>query len=139
MSHKTVTLVKAGDQTLAIADCTRILSPYEIRMMSGTIIRATHLGTPILDLSQLAAFKPSFGNTGILTSNEYGLLVDEVIGQFQIESQTMLPEFVANLEGNISSAIVTTKAGKFPLVDMEAILKSHSKQIDKEISGRRLT
>jgi hypothetical protein len=139
MSHKTVTLVKVGNQTLAVDNCTRILSSYEFRMIPGTIIRATHFGTSILDLSQLATGKPSLGNAGILTSNEFGFLVDEVIGQFQIESQTALPDFVTNLEGIISSAIVTTKAGKFPLVDIEAIYKLHTKQIAQEVSVRRLS
>lgn len=137
MSHSQTTLVKVVGHILAIPNCTRVLSLYEYRIVPGAIVRATHLGTPMLDLGTLAFGEASSAKTGVATNSKFSFLVDEVIGEFEIENISSLPEFASRLEGNISSAIVTTKKGKFALIDLDAIARTNSIQIENELSNRR--
>lgn len=137
MSHNRITLVRVDSHLLALKDCTRILSSYEFRNVPGSLVRATHLGTPMLDLGMLAFGKASTAKTGIVTNSNFSLLVDEVIGEFEVEHISNLPEFASRLEGNIASAIVTTKKGKYALLDFDAITRINSKKIENELSNRR--
>lgn len=137
MSHNQITLVKVDSHLLAIPDCTRILSSYEYRIVPGSLVRATHLGAPMLDLGVLAFGKASTAKTGIVTNSNFSLLVDEAIGEFEVEHISNLPEFASHLEGNIASGIVTTKKGKYALLDFDAIARIFSKQVENELSNRR--
>lgn len=137
MSHNKITLVKVDSHLLAIPDCTRILSSYEYRVVPGSLVRATHLGAPMLDLGMLAFGKQSSARTGIATNSKFSFLVDEVIGELEVEHISNLPEFANQLEGNIASGIVTTKKGKYALLNFDAIVRIFSKQIENELSNRR--
>lgn len=92
-----------------------------MRFTNDNLIRAIHVGEPIIDLGTLVDRSPSSGKIGVLFKNGFGILADDVT---EFEEQVTVEEIdplVLKLKGNITKAIGKINSKLIPIASFESI------------------
>ncbi len=133
-------LLRAGDlkMLLRIEKKTRVLQPYEYRVTPGNMVKALHMGNPLVDLGQLVSGKNTGMGNGVMLANGFGFLVDGYTEDVEITNAYKLDPEISDMKGNILDSYGQTEDAILPILSVEKIFSTALvSSINSELRDRK--
>jgi hypothetical protein len=103
-------------------ESTRILQPYEYREVPGRIVKAIHLGNPLIDLNLLLTGRSSSMGNATIRQDGLGFLVDSVENvEINVQKVLDIDTTISGMKGNIIEAYLQTSIGTLPVLSIESV------------------
>lgn len=132
-----LTIVTVGGKKFAVANATRILQSYEFRLVPGKIVKALHLGCPLVDLGELFEGSQSKKQIAVKFDSGFGYLVDSVEDEINTgdEDFSAFPKIIREQKGSLLEG--TAKVDELELVVVSSKPNQHLKNlINADLSER---